>query len=558
MAAAPPADRASVFPAGEPWYPHAPRPTGAGRRGGEPPAVLRPADLERSWHLDFHYPRGVVPLGTALVGDVVAGAQRAARRLRLAESGGLAVRFAGPHVYVGSAPAVAVPERERAKARALTRRYPAVFPGRWRAARAALERELDALRRSDPAGLPPAEIGAYLRRARAVHAAAWRVHFAFMYRLLSCHEMLRAELAEAGVDEHTLIAVLQSADNRVLEVDRKLHALAARARADGLAPLFERDDGPLLPRLAARPAARDWLGAFTGFLAEHGHRADAMSDLTVPSWEEDPEQVLSLLRRIILGRVPPPRPPGAPAIPPGLTGRARELLREALRANVVSWNEDHNLVIEMRAHLPVRAGALALAAATGAPAPDEVLFLFPEEVDRLAAGSADWADLAERTAARRAYYHRWHALRAGLPRLLGTSTGLHDPVVSGVFCADPLRDRTAGPPAVLHGLGVSGGVARGRVRLVRSPDGLPDLRPGEVLVCEATTPTWTPLFGLVAACVCDTGGMLTHAAVISREYGIPCVCDVRTATATLRDGDEVEVDGTRGTVTLLARADRSP
>ena len=75
----------------------------------------------------------------------------------------------------------------------------------------------------------------------------------------------------------------------------------------------------------------------------------------------------------------------------------------------------------------------------------------------------------------------------------------------------------------------------------------------DLLVCEATSPSCTPAFVTAAACVCDSGGVLTHAAIICREYGLPCVCAVGVATRALRDGDLVEVDGTAGTVTRLGR-----
>ena len=84
------------------------------------------------------------------------------------------------------------------------------------------------------------------------------------------------------------------------------------------------------------------------------------------------------------------------------------------------------------------------------------------------------------------------------------------------------------------------------------------IEPGEVLVCEATSPNWTPAFAKIAACVCDGGGTLTHASIISREYRIPCVVGVGVATTLIRDGDEIEVDGTRGTVKIFRPATDAP
>jgi len=74
------------------------------------------------------------------------------------------------------------------------------------------------------------------------------------------------------------------------------------------------------------------------------------------------------------------------------------------------------------------------------------------------------------------------------------------------------------------------------------------LEPGDVLVCVTTAPPWTPLFGIAAAVVTDTGAPLSHAAIVAREYGIPCVVAARGATAAIPDGALVTVDGGAGMV----------
>jgi phosphoenolpyruvate synthase/pyruvate phosphate dikinase len=73
---------------------------------------------------------------------------------------------------------------------------------------------------------------------------------------------------------------------------------------------------------------------------------------------------------------------------------------------------------------------------------------------------------------------------------------------------------------------------------------------GDILVAQSTRPAWTPLFAIAAAVVTDTGSILSHAAVVAREYGIPAVLGTGTATRTLRDGQMVEVDGTAGVVRI--------
>jgi phosphoenolpyruvate synthase/pyruvate phosphate dikinase len=110
-----------------------------------------------------------------------------------------------------------------------------------------------------------------------------------------------------------------------------------------------------------------------------------------------------------------------------------------------------------------------------------------------------------------------------------------------------------GGPGELTGIAAAAGVVRGRARVLRSSRELGALAPGEVIVCEATTPSWTPAFATAAACVCDQGGSLTHAAIVSREYGIPCVTGTVRATSAIATGDVVEVDGRAGRVRVLER-----
>jgi pyruvate,water dikinase len=105
----------------------------------------------------------------------------------------------------------------------------------------------------------------------------------------------------------------------------------------------------------------------------------------------------------------------------------------------------------------------------------------------------------------------------------------------------------AGEPLV-RGLGASPGIASGRVRVLRAPGEAGDLEEGEILVARMTSPDWVPLMRRAVAVVTDAGGMTSHAAIVSRELGIPCVVGAKDATTSLSNGLEVTVDGARGTV----------
>jgi pyruvate,water dikinase len=107
--------------------------------------------------------------------------------------------------------------------------------------------------------------------------------------------------------------------------------------------------------------------------------------------------------------------------------------------------------------------------------------------------------------------------------------------------------QTAGNSIV--GIGVSAGVYRGRVRVIRTPDQLHTLRAGEVLVCPTTSAAWMMVFRRAGAIVADTGSVLSHTAIVAREFALPAVVAAANATTSLVDGEEVTVDGNRGVVT---------
>jgi len=173
--------------------------------------------------------------------------------------------------------------------------------------------------------------------------------------------------------------------------------------------------------------------------------------------------------------------------------------------------------------------------------PSDVLYLHLEELKNLPA--RPWSEWRALIAARRQVYQR-ELGRKRVPRLLlsdgsayyeGSSSTLAAPGVNG---------------AAITGSPVSPGVSEGMVRVVLDPHGV-QLIPGEILVCPATDPAWTPLFLAAGGLVMEVGGMMTHGSVVAREYGIPAVVGVSQATTRLRTGMRVRVDGSNGLVAVL-------
>jgi pyruvate,water dikinase len=104
----------------------------------------------------------------------------------------------------------------------------------------------------------------------------------------------------------------------------------------------------------------------------------------------------------------------------------------------------------------------------------------------------------------------------------------------------------------LHGVPASAGAVEGTARVILSPDDLASVEEGEILVCPITAPSWGPVFGRIRATVSDLGGIMCHAAIVSREYGLPAVVGTGRGTKVIHTGDRIRVDGNTGVVTVLS------
>lgn len=522
---------------------------------------LQATDLELAWGLDFHYPRGILPLSHELVSVLAASSRTAAEELPAITGRGLECRVVGPHVYTAGIPVLDPGERAERAAAAAAKvvAYPAKFAALWQTQAQGLDAEYAALGAINLGASSRAGLHAAFERATAHYVRAWAVHFDVMYPMLAVAEVFRTVCRALGVDDTESADLISSGDSAIRRTDVALRGLAQTAGSAGLGPVFE-VPGALLDRLRTAPQAQGWLAEFEAFLAAHGERSDAIVDVGASAWTDDPEQPLGLIRDLLreggaaptAGRITQmeaAREQHCQDIVDRLSPRDRAVFRRSLghvrSANFAWWNEDHNALIDLRAHLPIGRMAGEIAVRYGLARGDGN-YLFAQEIRSL----GDVGCLSTIVQERRHFFDYWRAHRGDLPRGFGTPSLVNDPVLAEIVGVPPsCVDQPAGQ--VLHGLGISHGIARGRARVVLTPDELRRVESGDILVCEATSPSWTMVFPRLAACVCDAGGALTHAGIICREYGLPCVSAVGVATRLIKDGDLIEVDGRAGTVTLL-------
>jgi pyruvate,water dikinase len=167
----------------------------------------------------------------------------------------------------------------------------------------------------------------------------------------------------------------------------------------------------------------------------------------------------------------------------------------------------------------------------------DVFFLAKTEIYQHLDGALSDAKLAHRADARRRW---WGDVSRCEPPAQLRGNRPYDPD-GAVTEADAELQGAPGAP----------GVARGPVRVIGSLAELERIQPGDIVVTYAIDPAWTPVFGIIAGVISVEGGMLAHAAVLGREYGLPVVLGVKNATSRLRDGDLVQIDGSSGAIGLL-------
>jgi len=215
-----------------------------------------------------------------------------------------------------------------------------------------------------------------------------------------------------------------------------------------------------------------------------------------------------------------------------MIGRFRELggLRETPKFFVVRMFGIYREALLAAGEKLVAAGQLDRA--------DDLFYLHISELKEL--GNGRLQGVQRLVAERRAVYER-EMHRKRIPRIL---------LSDGSAFYDAPEAPSGDGAMTLSGSPVSTGTVEGAVRVVLDPHGA-QLTPGEILVCPATDPAWTPLFLAAGGLVMEVGGMMTHGSVVAREYGIPAVVGVNQATTRLRTGQRVRVDGLNGRVTVL-------
>ena len=528
-----------------------------------PTEWIDPSDAGLTWEWDdMHMPRALAPLAGDYVRTMASGFAYSYRKLGTPAE--IRVRIWNGYAYFGLA--TDVPETERPamwaeRTEACRARIP-LTEAYWRDSVVPEVRGIYGEIAAQPVeAMSGAELAAAWDQVWTRIGRCWSLHF---YAIRGPYQVMDdlADLYEsivANAPPGEALTLVGGGVHELHDVERRLEGLAARAAESPALAAQLGTPGMTIADLAAIADSGMFIADLASLLAEHGHLGQNFDDLTLASWAEEPGLLLTELAKRVAFPVAvraeerrrrlaeqadalADRVRAQLAGDPEKLGRFETLLAAA-RA-IGSLTETHNYWIDRMAQASLRRFVVRvgrrLAAADSIADPADIFQLRRDEVAELLRRPQDRRALVKDRAAELAH---WAAIRP--PRKVGAPS------------EDGGGDRFDGErfsstePDELRGTGASAGIVRGQARLILTQADFGAVQPGDIIVCPSSNPSWVPLFAIAGGLITDTGGVLSHAAVVAREFALPAVVGTGDATIRITDGRLVELDGSGGTVRLL-------
>jgi rifampicin phosphotransferase len=359
------------------------------------------------------------------------------------------------------------------------------------------------------------------------------------------------------------VSLLCSGSEGVFSTDmgRSIFTLSRTAKGIPAVVACMHEHGPdtMLEALQHERVAQPFLYEVNAFLAIHGHRALKEFEIASVRFEEDPAPVLAMIKNYLASDSDPAdmqrrASANRAALSESIKGALARLPFERLtgwRWRVINYLAEraryfaklrensrfYHIMVWYSARKRILKAEHALLAKGKLKIKDDIFYLRWAEVIALLDNKLTWVDVEDRIRERRMQHIRWSKLTP--PKTINIETP-----AAGQLLAYSERE--------IKGQGASPGSYEGFARVILDPSVNTDLEPGEILVAPYTDPAWTPLFLTAGAAVVAVGSYLSHAGAIAREYGMPCVVDVPDCTTRIKTGDRLFVNGTHGTVQLMA------
>jgi len=415
--------------------------------------------------------------------------------------------------------------------------------------------------------IPLMEWAVILEDAIDIHDRHWKIHWMLNFAQLSATLNLQAVMQEVhGKVDQTLLGRLQnSAADRnwdALETLWKIKETAKKSKV--LLDAFKKTGMEIHAELMKTAEGKKLLEAVTAYQKEFGWHAVWSHEFIFPSRYEEAGPVLDVIKGYIESDYDYPTAVKALAddiaaaskeLLEGLGGEALEKMKAAndINLKMAPLTPDHHFYIDQGTNQHVRVVLICIGRKLVAEGvldePDDVIFLKYNELRYLL---GDLKNYDARSIVKKRRHERLESYKLRPADFIGTATEsqLAFPYLNLWGFPEKLQRTEAGKGQVT-GLAASPGVVEGVARVVMTIDEFDDVKPGDIMVCQMTNPAWTPLFAVISGIVTDAGGVVSHPAVMAREFGIPAVIGTSVATLKIKTGDRIRVDGTKGLVEIL-------
>jgi pyruvate,water dikinase len=407
-----------------------------------------------------------------------------------------------------------------------------------------------------------------LEDAIDIHDRHWKIHWMLNFAQLSATLNLQAVMQEVhGKVDQTLLGRLQnSAADRNWDALGKLWGIKETAKKSKvLMEAFKKTGMEIHAELMKTDEGKKLLEQVGEYQKEFGWHAVWSHEFIFPTRYEEAGPVLDVIKGYIESDYDNPKAMKALAedikaaseeMLKGLKGEALEKMRAANEINLkmAPLTPDHHFYIDQGTNQHMRVVLICIGkklVKEGAlDQPDDVIFLKYNEL-RYLLGDLKGYDARSIVKKRRAERMESYKLRP--PDYIGTCTEdqLKFPYLNLWGFPEKITRAKAGAKEVT-GLAAAPGVIEGPAKVVLNVDDFDEVNPGDIMVCQMTNPAWTPLFAVIAGIVTDAGGVVSHPAVMAREFGIPAVIGTSIGTLKIKTGDRIRVDGGKGLVEILS------
>jgi phosphohistidine swiveling domain-containing protein len=423
------------------------------------------------------------------------------------------------------------------------------------------------------------ELMILLEEAIDIQERHWRLHWMLNLAQFQASITFESVLIPLVGEQHKPLVgrILISDEDRNWDSVRELWTLKEKVKkSPALMRVFSDNDTAdgVIRALGTSDEGRGLLKDIDAYKTEYGNKSMYAHEYLYVTWRENPTPIVEALRGYLLSDydyekdVRQLRANRDAAIkemwslvPDATAPEDKDKLKTALdlALKMTPLTPDHHFYMDQGTYARMRLVLMGvgkkIAELGGLDRADDIMFLKYDELRKLSANLSTF-DARSLVKERRAAREKAFAVR---PRLwAGTITDWSmygEPYKQVLWDWPGIYERSKNaatqPAGSLKGLGASSGVYEGPARVVESAEQFDQVKKGEVLVCKMTSPSWVVLFTKIGGLVTDSGGALSHPAVVSREFGIPAVVGTRTATHAIKTGQRVRLNGASGLVEIL-------